>query len=178
MIRRWWAVTIILILCLSLCGCGVVRGFMEERDAARDDGDSYADEFFDQGDETDNIDSVEINDQLVSEESQEDMTVSSPSQTDVASATSTSSSRSMVSSAAPAPTSSAAPRPPASSASAGPASTPSSAAPEPQGQMVYRTPYGKRYHYDPECGGKNSYSITMDQALKQGLTPCQKCVHD
>lgn len=42
---------------------------------------------------------------------------------------------------------------------------------------VYRTPYGKRYHYDPECGGKNSYKITIEEAEKDGLTPCKKCVH-
>ena len=42
---------------------------------------------------------------------------------------------------------------------------------------VYRTPYGKRYHYDPDCGGKNSYAVSFDQAVASGLTPCQKCVH-
>ena len=41
---------------------------------------------------------------------------------------------------------------------------------------VYRTPYGKRYHYDPDCGGKNSYKITIEEAEKDGLTPCKKCV--
>lgn len=40
---------------------------------------------------------------------------------------------------------------------------------------VYRTPTGKRYHFDAECGGKNSYSTTMEQALNAGLTPCAKC---
>ncbi len=40
---------------------------------------------------------------------------------------------------------------------------------------VYRTPYGKRYHYDPNCGGKNSYKITVEEAEKDGLTPCKKC---
>ncbi len=43
------------------------------------------------------------------------------------------------------------------------------------GSAVYRTPYGKRYHFDPDCGGPNSYQITMQQALDAGLTPCQKC---
>lgn len=41
--------------------------------------------------------------------------------------------------------------------------------------VVYRTPKGKRYHLDPDCGGKNSYSVTISKAKKAGLTPCQKC---
>lgn len=40
---------------------------------------------------------------------------------------------------------------------------------------VYRTPTGKRYHFKATCGGKNSYSITMEEALNAGLTPCAKC---
>lgn len=43
------------------------------------------------------------------------------------------------------------------------------------GKQVYRTPYGKRYHFDPDCGGKNSYQITLDTAVASGLTPCKKC---
>lgn len=35
----------------------------------------------------------------------------------------------------------------------------------------YRTPYGKRYHLDPD-GGKNSYRTTDIT----GLSPCAKCV--
>lgn len=35
----------------------------------------------------------------------------------------------------------------------------------------YRTPTGKRYHLDPDCGGKNSYRTTN----LSGLTPCAKC---
>ena len=42
-------------------------------------------------------------------------------------------------------------------------------------RTVYRTPSGKRYHYDPDCGGKNSYSTTLNSAISSGLTPCQKC---
>lgn len=41
---------------------------------------------------------------------------------------------------------------------------------------VYRTPSGKRYHFNKNCGGKNSYEITMEEALNAGLTPCAKCV--
>ena len=41
--------------------------------------------------------------------------------------------------------------------------------------IVYRTPYGKRYHFDPDCGGKNSYTVSFDEALEAGLTPCKKC---
>lgn len=42
-------------------------------------------------------------------------------------------------------------------------------------RTVYRTPSGKRYHYDSQCGGKNSYSVSLDEAKNSGLTPCQKC---
>lgn len=40
---------------------------------------------------------------------------------------------------------------------------------------IYRTATGKRYHFDSECGGKNSYEVTLDEAVNAGLTPCQKC---
>lgn len=40
---------------------------------------------------------------------------------------------------------------------------------------VYRTPTGKRYHFDAECGGKNSFETTLDEAIGIGLTPCKKC---
>ena len=40
---------------------------------------------------------------------------------------------------------------------------------------IYRTPTGKRYHFDAECGGKNSYPVTLDEARGAGLTPCKKC---
>ena len=43
------------------------------------------------------------------------------------------------------------------------------------GGAVYRTPSGRRYHLDPDCGGKNSYAVTLEQATAAGLTPCQKC---
>lgn len=35
----------------------------------------------------------------------------------------------------------------------------------------YRTPTGKKYHLDPNCGGKNSYRTTNIS----GLSPCSKC---
>lgn len=40
---------------------------------------------------------------------------------------------------------------------------------------VFRTPSGKRYHFDAECGGKNSYKTTLEEAKSSGLTPCSKC---
>lgn len=40
---------------------------------------------------------------------------------------------------------------------------------------VYRTPSGKRYHSDAECGGKNSFIVTLNDAINAGLTPCAKC---
>lgn len=43
------------------------------------------------------------------------------------------------------------------------------------GIAVYRTPSGKRYHFDPECGGRNSYKISLEEAKHADLTPCSKC---
>ncbi len=40
---------------------------------------------------------------------------------------------------------------------------------------VYVTPTGKRYHLDPDCGGKNSRPATLNDATGRGLTPCKKC---
>ena len=40
---------------------------------------------------------------------------------------------------------------------------------------IYRTPSGKKYHLDPDCGGKNSFIVTLEEALSAGLVPCEKC---
>lgn len=40
---------------------------------------------------------------------------------------------------------------------------------------VYRTPSGKKYHLDAECGGKNSFVVSLDEAKNAELTPCSKC---
>ncbi|MBQ6380571.1 MAG: hypothetical protein IJJ41_03085 [Clostridia bacterium] len=45
-------------------------------------------------------------------------------------------------------------------------------------QTVYITKTGKRYHYDSKCGNGTYYKSTLAKALKLGLTPCQKCVHN
>ncbi len=37
----------------------------------------------------------------------------------------------------------------------------------------YKTPTGKKYHLDPNCGGKNSFRTTDIT----GLTPCAKCAN-
>ncbi len=47
------------------------------------------------------------------------------------------------------------------------------AARQPSGQTVYVTPSGKRYHFDPDCGGKNSRPIDISEVGSR--TPCQKC---
>ena len=47
--------------------------------------------------------------------------------------------------------------------------------PQNTGATVYRTPTGKKYHLDMDCGGKNSYSVDLDSAINSGLTPCSKC---
>lgn len=41
------------------------------------------------------------------------------------------------------------------------------------GQTVYITPTGKRWHLDPDCGGKNSYPVDINDV--GGRTPCKKC---
>lgn len=46
---------------------------------------------------------------------------------------------------------------------------------EPQSDTVYITPTGKRYHLLSTCGGKNSYAVSLDEALAKNLTPCKKC---
>ncbi len=46
---------------------------------------------------------------------------------------------------------------------------------ENKASSVYRTPSGKRYHLDADCGGKNSYKTTLREATAAGLTPCAKC---
>lgn len=38
--------------------------------------------------------------------------------------------------------------------------------------VYYRTPTGKKYHADPDCGGKNSYVASSIS----DLGPCKKCV--
>lgn len=43
------------------------------------------------------------------------------------------------------------------------------------GTTVYITPTGERYHFDPDCGGKNSSATTKDSAISSGHTPCKKC---
>ena len=43
------------------------------------------------------------------------------------------------------------------------------------GSGIYRTPTGKKYHLDAQCGGKNSYETTLAEATASGLTPCKKC---
>lgn len=46
------------------------------------------------------------------------------------------------------------------------------------GRVIYYAPrYGKKYHYDPDCAGKNAVQTTLDKVLRLGLGPCKKCVH-
>jgi len=40
---------------------------------------------------------------------------------------------------------------------------------------VYRTPTGKKYHFDPFCAGDNRIATDIDEATLLGLTPCKKC---
>ena len=44
---------------------------------------------------------------------------------------------------------------------------------KPAGRTVYITPSGKKYHLDPDCGGKNSRAVSIDNVGGRG--PCNKC---
>lgn len=44
-----------------------------------------------------------------------------------------------------------------------------------QGDTVYVTKTGKRYHYSSTCNGGTYYESTLTKAKQRGLTPCQKC---
>lgn len=54
-----------------------------------------------------------------------------------------------------------------------PVKTPSD---DPEQMTVYYTKTGKRYHYENPCGKGTYYPTTLADAMKRGLTPCQKCV--
>ena len=43
-------------------------------------------------------------------------------------------------------------------------------------RWVYITKTGKRYHYSNSCNGGTYYAATLEEVLRRGLTPCQKCV--
>lgn len=43
------------------------------------------------------------------------------------------------------------------------------------GELVYRTPTGKRYHLDSYCAGVNYIESTVEESTALGLTPCKKC---
>lgn len=47
----------------------------------------------------------------------------------------------------------------------------------PQGNTVYVTKTGKKYHYNSSCNGGTYYASTLEQAKARGLTPCSKCVN-
>ena len=47
----------------------------------------------------------------------------------------------------------------------------------PQGNEVYVTRTGKRYHYDSSCNGGTYYPSTLEKAKAMGLTPCKKCAN-
>ena len=66
------------------------------------------------------------------------------------------------------------PATPPAEAATPPATTPP-AQQQPQGQMVWVTPTGKRYHYDGSCNGGSYYQVTLTEAQARGLTPCKKC---
>ena len=48
---------------------------------------------------------------------------------------------------------------------------------EENGQIVYYTATGSKYHYNDNCGRGTYYPCTLDTAISMGLEPCEKCVH-
>ncbi len=62
-----------------------------------------------------------------------------------------------------------------SSSSTSKKSTGSSSTTITDGQTVYVTPTGKRYHLKASCAGKNATPSTVSKAKARGLTPCKKC---
>lgn len=49
------------------------------------------------------------------------------------------------------------------------------ASPIQNSQSVYITPTGKRYHYLSSCAGENGYTVSLNNAIASGYTPCKKC---
>ena len=48
--------------------------------------------------------------------------------------------------------------------------------PEPQGEMVWVTEYGSKYHSIPDCGSSTHVTqIALEQAIARGLEPCSNC---
>ncbi len=46
-----------------------------------------------------------------------------------------------------------------------------------EGITVYRTKSGEKYHYENPCGNGTYYPITLAEAKRIGLGPCDKCVN-
>lgn len=46
-------------------------------------------------------------------------------------------------------------------------------------RIVYVSRTGTKYHYVKDCSGmRNPSSMTLDQAISSGKTPCSNCVHE
>ena len=44
-------------------------------------------------------------------------------------------------------------------------------------RTIYMTRTGKKYHFDGTCNGGDYFETTLEQSLKIGLEPCDKCIH-
>lgn len=45
-----------------------------------------------------------------------------------------------------------------------------------QGEMVWVTEYGSKYHSIPDCGStKHASQISLERAVSRGLSPCENC---
>lgn len=44
-----------------------------------------------------------------------------------------------------------------------------------KGYPVYITPYGKKWHFDKECAGKNGTPVELEYARSKGYTRCHTC---
>ena len=45
-----------------------------------------------------------------------------------------------------------------------------------EGQVVYVTPTGEKYHFSKECAGENAQKTTYKDVLAYEYQPCGKCV--
>lgn len=43
-------------------------------------------------------------------------------------------------------------------------------------KTVFITNTGKKYHSDSNCNGGDYFSVTLSEAINQGLKPCEKCI--
>ena len=46
-----------------------------------------------------------------------------------------------------------------------------------EGRVIYVTPSGSKYHFDPDCAGENAIATTYYDAEMMEIVPCGKCAN-